>query len=90
MLNRWKRILWVAVGLGVWAALFSTDALWLRRLGFPLYDSLQRQHAPPASDHAVMLWISEGSIRQVQESTGESWPWRREFFASLLDLATRL
>lgn len=90
MLNRWKRILWVAVGLGVWAALFSTDASWLRRLGFPIYDSLQRQHAPTASDRAVMLWISEGSIRQVQESTGESWPWRREFFASLLDLATRL
>ena len=90
MLNLGKRVVWVAIGLLVWTIFSLADASWIRRLGFPIYDSLQRQSAPEAGDHAVMLWISEGSIRQVQESTGESWPWRREFFASILDLATEL
>jgi adenylate cyclase len=60
------------------------------RPAWPVYDFLQRSTALEKSDDVVLVMITQVALDRIEAEHASRWPWPRELYADLMDVAKNL
>ncbi len=85
-------LLFVTVSAIVFLDTIQSSRAIFERWGWPLYDALQRQHAPQAKHDVAVILITQRSLDEFRDNPDLKlgWPWPREVYGAMVDVAGKL